>query len=103
MYGIITLLIILMLLIIFYKWCGRRKKLFYKVLLCVGLLPFVCNFIISIVATKNGFTLFDLETVYGLEAIARHFVVYIVFYCYIFIPAIIAIIVSIIKLIKLRK
>ena len=103
MYGIISLLIVLILIIIFYKWCGRRKKLFYKVLLCVGLLPFVCNFIISIVDTKHGFTLFDLETVYGLEAIARHFVVYIVFYCYIFIPAVIAIIVSIIKLVKLRK
>ncbi len=103
MYGIISLLIVLILLIIFYKWCGRRKKLFYKVLLCVGLLPFVCNFIISIVSNKNGFTLFDLETVYGLEAIARCFGVYIVFYCYIFIPALIVIIVSIIKLVKLRK
>lgn len=103
MFGIIVVVIILISLILFYKLCSNRRSLFYKVLLFIGLLPFICNFIFSIISTRKGFTLFDFEPVYGLEAFVSCFYVYTVFCFYIFIPAGIAIIVSIINLIRLKR
>jgi hypothetical protein len=103
MYQIIVVLIALIFLIIFYKWCYNRKMLFYKVLLFVGILPFICNFIYSIISTKNGFNFDDFPTVYGLEAFSTCFWIDMVFFFPIFISAGIAIIISIINLIKLKR
>ena len=103
MLGIITVLIVLLLLIIFYKRCGNRKSLFFKVLLFIGTVPFICNLIISIISAKKGFTLFDSTPVYGLEAFTTCFGVYCFFYFHIFIPAGIAVILAIINLIKLKR
>ncbi len=103
MFGIISVLIILVLLITFYIWCGNRKYLFYKVLLFIGLSPFIYNLIYSIIVTQNGFTLFDFEPVYGLKAFTSCFTVNLFFFFYIFIPSGIAIIISIINLIKLKR
>ena len=99
MFGIIAVLIVLIFLIIFYKWCGNRKSLFYKVLLFIVAIPFI----ISIISAKSGFTLFDFTPVYGLKAFTTCFSVYCFFYFHIFIPAGIAVIIAIINLIKLKR
>ncbi len=103
MYEIAIILFVLAMLIIFRKWCGNREILFYRVLLAIGLLPFICNFIYSIMSTRNGFVLFDFPKTYGLKAFGTCFFVYIMFGLPIFLIAGIAIIISTIKLIKLNK
>lgn len=79
------------------------KKYKYKILLMVGLLPFIINLIISLFAIKSGFQLFDLLPVYGLKAFVQHFYVTIVLYSPIFVVAFILIIFSIYKIIKERR
>ena len=74
MYGIIALLILLIFLIIFYKWCRNRKSLFYKVLLLIGVTPFICDLIFSIISAKAGFTLFDFTPIYDLQHVLAHIV-----------------------------
>ena len=103
MLGIIAVLIVLIFLILFYKWCGNRKPLFYKVLLFLGDIPFIYNLIISIISAKYGFTIFDFAPVYGLKAFTTCFSVYCFFFFHIFIPAGVAIIVAIINLIILKR
>ena len=103
MFGIIAVLIVLIFLIIFYKWCGSRTSLFYKVLLFIGAIPFIDHLIILIISAKSGFILSDFTPVYGLKAFITGFILYCFFYFYIFIPAGIAVIVAIINLIKLKR
>lgn len=103
MYGIIAVLIICVFLIIFYKWCGNRKKLFYRILLLIGIAPFIYLLIISVISARDGFSFLFSEPEYGLQGFCSCFMLYCFVFFYIFIPAAIAGIVAIIKLIKLKK
>lgn len=79
------------------------KKYKYKILLIIGLLPFIINLVISLLAIKNGSQLFDFLAVYGLKAFVQHFCLTIAFFSPVFIIGLILIVFSIYKIRKERK
>jgi len=79
------------------------KKQKYKILLVIGLIPFIINLISSLFVVKNGFQIFDLLPEYGLKAFIHQFMLNTVFGSPIFIIALILIIFSIYKIRKVEK
>lgn len=80
----------------------KKKKMLYRILLGIGILPFICLLIWSLILSFLGFE-FLFSITYGIQAFYESIIIYGIVFSPILIIGLILIIVSIVKLKKLKN